>query len=253
MSRKSTSIHVEGTEIKLLTQDNEDYISLTDIARRFEERTDLVIQNWMRSMSTIEYLGLWEELNNKNFNPFGFAGIKERTGSDTFYVSVNQWINETKAIGLSSRPGRYGGTYAHKDIAIQFCYWLSPTFQLYLIKEFQRLKTDESTRLGLDWNLKRQLAKANWHIHTEAVREHLVPIIDWNTRREAYAQASEADLLNLALFGMTAREWRPPTPTSPATSATTLPPSNCSCWPTSSPSTPSCSNGTAPRNSVSKS
>lgn len=139
-------------------------------------------------------------------------GIRQDIGLNRFILSAKKWIEMTNAIGIQAKTGRYGGTFAHQDIAFHFCLWLSPTFQLYVAKEFQRLKTDESTRLGLDWNLKRQLAKANWYIHTEAVREHLVPIIDWNTRREAYAQASEADLLNLSLFGMTAREWKAANP-----------------------------------------
>lgn len=211
MAKKKT-IEVQGVNISFFEKESEDYISLTDIAKNFEERTDLVLQNWMRNMSTIEYLGLWEELHNPDFNPFGFEGIKNKTGSNTFYISVRQWIKETNSIGITSTAGRYGGTYAHKDIAIQFCYWLSPTFQLYLIKEFQRLKTEEAHRLDTDWNVKRLLSKANWHIHTEAVREYLVPMIDWNTKREAIFQASEADLLNLALFGRTAREWQQANP-----------------------------------------
>ncbi|MBI1228141.1 MAG: KilA-N domain-containing protein [Bacteroidetes bacterium] len=205
---KSKVLTVEGTEIQLLTQKEEDYISITDIIRRFEQRTDLVIQTWMRNMSTIEYLGLWEQLHNPDFNPYGFAGIKEKTGSNSYYISISQWVSETNAKGLVSKPGRYGGTFAHKDIAIQFCYWLNPTFQLYLIKEFQRLKEAESSQLHLQWNLRRELAKANFYIHTDAVRENLVPALDWNTKRESIQQASEADLLNLALFGMTAKEWK---------------------------------------------
>lgn len=209
---KSRILSVEGTEIQLLTQKEEDYISITDIIRRFEPRTDLVIQTWMRNMSTIEYLGLWEQLHNPDFNPYGFAGIKEKTGSNSYYISIHQWVTETNAKGLVSKPGRYGGTFAHKDIAIQFCYWLNPTFQLYLIKEFQRLKEAESSQLQLQWSLRRELAKANFYIHSDAVRENLVPILDWNTKREAIQQASEADLLNLALFGMTAKEWRAQNP-----------------------------------------
>jgi hypothetical protein len=209
---KNTAITVEGIEINLLKQKEGDFISMTDIARKFGEPR-IMIQNWMRTRGTIDFLGVWEVLNNPNFKRIEFDAFKIESGSNAFTMSPQKWIEGTDAIGLLSRRGRYdSGTYGHQEIALEFCSWLSPVFKLYLIKEFQRLKTDESTRLGLDWNLKRQLAKANWHIHTEAVREHLVPLIDWNTKREAYAQASEADLLNLALFGMTAREWKAANP-----------------------------------------
>lgn len=207
MSKKK-SIVVEGTEIMLVPgSQSEDYISLTDIMKRFDD--EYAIYSWMRNKNTVEFLGVWEQLNNPDFKGNEFVTFKNAAGSNSFNLTPQKWIKATNAVGMTIKAGRYGGgTFAHRDIAVNFCYWLSPTFQLYLIKEFQRLKTDESARLGLDWNLKRQLAKANWHIHTEAVREHLVPIIDWNTRREAYAQANEADLLNLALFGMTARDWK---------------------------------------------
>ncbi len=212
MAKKT--ITVQGVEITYLEKGKDDFFSLTDIAVKFNsENANSLVINWMRNRNTIEFLGVWEQLYNPDFNSIEFDRIKNEAGLNTFILSVKRWANDTHAIGIYAKAGRYGsGTYAHKDIALQFCYWLSPTFQLHLIKEFQRLKTDESTRLGLDWNLKRQIAKANWHIHTEAVREHLVPIIDWNTRREAYAQASEADLLNLSLFGMTSREWKAANP-----------------------------------------
>ncbi|MBI1226935.1 MAG: KilA-N domain-containing protein [Bacteroidetes bacterium] len=212
MAKTHSSLLVENLTIRLYNFDKEDYFSLTDMAKKSNPRTEIVIQNWMRSRNTVEFLGLWESLNNPNFNHIEFDVIKSNVGLNTFVLSVSDWVNSTNAIGIRASAGRYGGTYAHKDIAFEFGSWLNPSFKLLIIKEFQRLKTDESTRLGLDWNLKRQLAKANWHIHTEAVREHLVPIIDWNTRREAYAQASEADLLNLALFGMTSREWKAANP-----------------------------------------
>ncbi len=214
MKMAKKTITVQGVEITYLEKGKDDFFSLTDIAIKFNaENANSLVINWMRNRNTIEFLGVWEQLYNPDFNSIEFDRIKNEAGLNTFILSVKRWTNDTHAIGIYAKAGRYGsGTFAHKDIALQFCYWLSPTFQLHLIKEFQRLKTDESTRLGLDWNLKRQIAKANWHIHTEAVREHLVPIIDWNTRREAYAQASEADLLNLSLFGMTAREWKAANP-----------------------------------------
>ncbi len=203
---------VQGKEINLITQQSGDYICLTDMAKGMEVEPGEYIRNWMRNGSTLEFLGVWEKVHNPDFNLVEFHQIKSEFIANTFIMSVKKWVERTNSIGIEARAGRYGGTYAHSDIAIQFATWLSPEFYVYLTQEFQRLKTDESTRLGLDWNLKRQLAKANWYIHTEAVREHLVPIIDWNTKREAYAQASEADLLNLSLFGMTAREWKAANP-----------------------------------------
>ena len=178
------------------------------------ENANSLIVNWMRNRNTIEFLGVWEQLHNPDFNSIEFDRIRSEAGLNTFILSVKRWVGETGAIGIQAKAGRYGGTFAHKDIAVQFGYWLSPTFQLHLIQEWQKLKEDESHRLNLDWNLKRQHAKVNRHIHAEAVREHLLPLIDSNTKREAIFQASEADLLNLALFGMTAREWKLANPTS---------------------------------------
>ncbi len=199
-------ISVEGTEIQVVQVNNVDYISLTDIARKTDDRTDLVLQTWMRNMATVEYLGLWEQLYNPGFNPYGFAGIKSKTGSNSFYLSVSNWIQETNAIGIISKSGRYGGTFAHKDIAIQFCYWLSPTFQLYLIREFQRL--NEERQSALEWDMRRLISKTNYHIHTDAVRQNLVPHLKWNTGTEGFYFASEADVLNVAVFGMTAAQFR---------------------------------------------
>ena len=212
MSNKTGKIFVDSHEIRFYSEREDDFICLTDMAKKINPKTEQVIQNWLRNRNTVEFLGLWEKLHNTIFNHLEFEVIRTNTGLNSYVLSAGEWIKSTNAIGLRSKPGRYGGTYAHKDIAFEFGSWLNPSFKLLIIKEFQRLKTDESTRLGLDWNLKRQIAKANWYIHTEAVREHLVPIIDWNTRREAYAQASEADLLNLSLFGMTAREWKAANP-----------------------------------------
>jgi len=212
MSKNTGKIVVDSHEIRFYSEKEDDFICLTDMAKKINPKTEQVIQNWLRNRNTVEFLGLWEKLHNTIFNHLEFEVIRTNTGLNSYVLSAGEWIKSTNAIGLRSKPGRYGGTYAHKDIAFEFGSWLNPSFKLLIIKEFQRLKTDESTRLGLDWNLKRQIAKANWHIHTEAVREHLVPIIDWNTRREAYAQASEADLLNLSLFGVTSREWKAANP-----------------------------------------
>ena len=211
-STAKNTINIQGVEIRLDLQERGNYYSLTDLAQGGEGEVSEVIRRWMRAQKTIDFLGVWEKVHNPAFNLSQMGQIKLNLSVESFYISVKKWVQLTGAIGLEARAGRYGGTYAHADIALHFANWLSPEFYVHLIKEFQRLKTDESTRLGLDWNLKRQLAKANWYIHTEAVREHLVPIIDWNTRREAYAQASEADLLNLSLFGRTAREWKAANP-----------------------------------------
>ncbi len=206
------TIFVKDIEIRLDVERDGSYICITDIARNYNAVPTDIIKAWLRNRLTVEFLGTWETLYNPSFNLVEFDQIRKLTGLGSFVLTVNGWTQKTGALGIRAVAGRYGGTYAHQDIALEFCSYVDPVFKLYFIKEFQRLKTDESTRLGLDWNLKRQLAKANWHIHTEAVREHLVPIIDWNTRREAYAQASEADLLNLSLFGMTAREWKAANP-----------------------------------------
>jgi len=208
---KQIILKVQDTDVRILSTKKEDYICITDIAKGFETGVSS-IESWMRNRNTIEFLGTWEELNNDDFNSVGFDEIKKNVGLNTFKVSAKKWVNSTNAIGLVAKAGRYGGTYAHRDIAIQFCYWLSPVFQLYFIKEFQRLKEEEADRLKTDWNLKRQLAKVNFHIHSEAVREYLVPIIDWNTKRESIYQASETDLLNLALFGQSAKEWKAQNP-----------------------------------------
>jgi KilA-N domain len=197
---------VEGIEIRVARVNGTDYISLTDIARKTDDRTDLVLQTWMRNMATVEYLGLWEQLYNSSFNPYGFAGIKNKTGSNSFYLSVTQWIQETNAIGIQSKTGRYGGTFAHKDIAIQFCYWLSPSFQLYFIREFQQLH--EERQVALQWDVRRLISKTNYHIHTDAVRNNLIPLMNKNTRKEGFYYASEADVLNLAVFGVTAAQWK---------------------------------------------
>src|SRR3989337_1138413 len=175
MSKTSkATIDVQGTAVTVLSQASDDYISLTDIAKHKEpDRSDHVIQNWMRNRNTIEFLGVWERLNNAVFKPLEFEGFKNRAGLNSFVLTPRQWIDATNAIGLISKSGRYGGTYAHKDIAFEFASWISVEFKLYLIKEFQRLKDDESDRLKLGWNLQRTLSKINYRIHTDAIKETL--------------------------------------------------------------------------------
>ena len=210
-ARKS-SIEVQGTAITVLTQAIDDYISLTDIAKHKEpNRSDHVIQNWMRNRNTIEFLGVWERLNNVDFKPLEFEGFKNRAGLNSFVLTPRQWIDVTNAIGLVSKSGRYGGTYAHKDIAFEFASWISVEFKLYLIKEFQRLKDDENRRLSLAWNLNRTLSKLNYRIHTDAIKAHLIPAAV-TPAQAAITYANEADMLNVALFGQTAKQWRDANP-----------------------------------------
>jgi len=210
-SKKST-IEVQGTAITVLSQTNKDYICLTDIARyKNAEHTDDLIRNWLRNRNTVEFLGVWERLNNPGFNPVEFDGIKMQAGLNNFTLTPKQWIEKTRAVGIVSKAGRYGGTYAHKDIAFEFASWISVEFKLYLIKEFQRLKEDENRRLSLTWNLNRTLSKLNYRIHTDAIREHLIPP-EITPAQAAITYANEADLLNMALFGLTAKQWRDANP-----------------------------------------
>jgi len=205
---------VQGTSVTVLNHTIDAYISLTDIAKHKEpDRSDHVIQNWMRNRNTIEFLGIWERLNNDAFKPLEFEGFRNRAGLNSFVLTPRQWINATHAIGLVSKPGRYGGTYAHKDIAFEFAAWISIEFKLYLIKEFQRLKEDENSRLSLAWNLNRTLSKLNYRIHTDAIKAHLIPKVV-TPAQAAITYASEADLLNVALFGQTAKQWRDANPNS---------------------------------------
>ncbi len=202
-------IITQGIQIYTFIRNDKDYISLTDIARyKDKERTDYIIQNWMRNYSTIEFLGIWEQINNPSFKPIEFEGFKNSAGSNSFSLTPTRWINSVNAIGLISRPGRHGGgTFAHKDIAFEFATWISPEFKLYLIKEFQRLKEIENERLLLGWDVKRHLTKINYRIHTDAIKANLIP--PTLTKQESeLIYASEADILNKALFGMTAKEWR---------------------------------------------
>ncbi len=199
-------IDVKGTSITIISGGKEDYISLTDIARyKDNDHTDDLVRNWLRNRNTLEYLGIWEQLNNPNFNPVEFDGIKTRAGLNSFTLTPKRWIEATGAIGITSKAGRYGGTYAHKDIAFEFASWVSVEFKLYLIKEFQRLKEGESQQLG--WDIRRNLTKINYRIHTEAIKAHLVPP-RLTPQQITHIYASEADLLNMALFGKTAKQWR---------------------------------------------
>ncbi len=206
---KSKTNNVKGTEIVILSEKNKDeYISLTGIARyRDAERSDYILQNWLRTRSTIEFVGLWEQFNNPNFNSIEFDGIKSQAGSNSFSLTPKRWIETTNAIGIVSKTGKYGGTFAHRDIAFEFATWISAEFKFYFIKEFQRSKADESDRLKLDWNLQRTLAKVNYHIHTDAIKDNLIPK-ELSKLQTSFVYADEADLLNVALFGMTAKQWR---------------------------------------------
>jgi hypothetical protein len=193
-------------DISTTTKDGVEYICLTDIARyKKSDRTDDLIRNWLRNRNTIEFLGVWEKLNNPHFNPVEFDGFKKEAGLNSFTLTPKQWIESTNAIGLISKAGRYGGTYAQKDIAFEFACWISVEFKLYLIKEFQRRKETEFQQLG--WDIRRNLAKVNYLIHTNAIKENLLP--DKLTKQQiSFVYATEADLLNMALFGMTAKQWR---------------------------------------------
>ena len=209
---KNKKITVQQVDIVLYEDNKQDYISLTDIARyRDTERSDYILQNWMRNRSTIEFIGLWEQFNNPDFNSIEFDGIKNMAGSNSFSLTPKRWIEATNAIGIVSRTGRYGGTFAHKDIAFEFATWLSAEFKFYLIKEFQRLKEEESSRGHLEWDIQRTLAKVNYRIHTDAIKENLVPK-ELTKHQISMVYANEADLLNVALFGLTAKEWRDKSP-----------------------------------------
>lgn len=207
-------IHANGVDISVVTTvgSEDDYISLTDIAKYHNpELPGYVIQNWMRNRSTIEFLGLWEQLNNPNFNCIEFEAIKQAAGSNSFAMTPKKWIQDTQAIGINSKQGRYASTTAHKDIAFEFASWISPEFKLYIIKDYQRLKEDEGHRLALDWNVKRILASANYRIHTDAIKENLIPP-DLPKQQHGFVYADEADVLNVALFGKTARQWKQENP-----------------------------------------
>ncbi len=203
---KVIRIEVQGTTISILAQPEGDFISLTDMVRNFDGGGAL-IEQWLKNKDTVLFLGVWERINNPGFNSIEFEGIRNEAGRNSFFLSAKRWAEVTGAKGLIASAGRYGGTYAHKDIAFEFGSWLSPEFKLYLIKEFQRLKDDENHRLKLDWNLQRTLAKINYRIHTDAIKETLIPPAV-NKQQAGFIYADEADLLNVALFGQTAKQWR---------------------------------------------
>ena len=203
---KTRKIEVLERPVTFYRHQEEDFISLTDIARyRDAKRGDYIIQNWLRNRNTIEFLGIWEQLNNPDFNSIEFDGIKSQAGLNSFSLTAKRWIEATGATGLISKTGRYGGTYAHKDIAFEFASWISVEFKLYLIKEFQRLKEEEQKQLG--WDIKRNLTKINYRIHTDAIKENLIPP-QLTGKQVSLVYASEADVLNMALFGITAKQWR---------------------------------------------
>src|SRR3972149_3127065 len=202
-------IEVKGTEISIMTINNDDYISRTDMLKAKDG--DFFVSDWLRNRNTVEFLGIWERIYNPNFNYGEFATIRSQAGLNSYKISVKEWMEKPNAIGLKATAGRYGGTYAHKDIAFEFGMWISPEFKIYLIKEFQRLKEDENERLKLEWNLQRTLAKVNYRIHTDAIKEKLIPPT-LSKSQINFTYANEADLLNVALFGMTAIEWRDANP-----------------------------------------
>jgi hypothetical protein len=202
---KKLTIEVLGTTINILTQKDEDFISLTDMLKAKDG--DFFISDWLRNRNTVEFLGIWERVHNPDFNYGEFAVIRSQAGLNSYKISVKDWVAKTNAVGLRATAGRYGGTYAHKDIAFEFGMWISPEFKIFLIKEFQRLKDDENRRLSLAWNLNRTLSKLNYRIHTDAIKTHLIPATV-TPAQAAVTYASEADLLNVALFGLTSGDWR---------------------------------------------
>ncbi len=205
--KKQQVIYIEDSVITILPQNNEDYISLTDMAH--SQMQEHVIFRWLSLKSTIEYIGEWESLYNPNFNYTEFGTIKNMAGSNNFVLSVKSWIEKTNAIGIVAKAGRYGGTYAHKDIAYHFGMWISPRFQLLLVKEYQRLQEEKQKLLG--WTAKRELSKINYHIHTDAIKKNLIPQ-ELTPQQISYLYANEADVLNVSLFGMTAKQWRESNP-----------------------------------------
>jgi len=207
---KSLKIQVEDKVISIIKKDEQDYICLTDMLKAKDG--SFFITDWMRNRNTLEFLSVWEKINNPNFNYGEFATIRNQAGLNSFKVSVKEWTEKTNAIGIFSKAGRYGGTYAHKDIAFEFGTWISPTFKLYLITEYQRLKEIETNQYNLEWNFKRIISKANYHIHTDAVKKHILPNKDYEKNKEWLIYAEEADLLNVALFNCTARDWRAANP-----------------------------------------
>ena len=203
------TIIVQNTNITIVSVNGDDYFSLTDLARYKSDEPNAVIANWMRNRNTIEYLGIWEQLYNPDFKPTEFEGFRMQAGLNAFTLSPKKWIEATGAIGIVAKSGRYGGTYAHKDIAFKFASWISVEFELYIVKEFQRLKTEEQRLLG--WSAKRELSKINYRIHTDAIKQNLIPA-EVTPMQANIIYANEADVLNVAMFGMTAKQWREANP-----------------------------------------
>ncbi|MFT4106111.1 MAG: KilA-N domain-containing protein [Lacrimispora sp.] len=207
-------IHAKGIDIGIYTMDfQNEYISITDIAKYKSDEPNDVIKNWIRNRDTLEFLGLWESLHNPDFKPVEFEGFRNQAGLNAFTMSPRKWIEGVNAVGIVSKAGRYGGTYAHSDIAFEFASWISAEFKLYIIKDYKRLKSDENSRLSLNWNLNREISKLNYRIHTDAIKANLIPP-DLTPEQISYTYASEADMLNMALFGKTARQWRNENPDS---------------------------------------
>ena len=206
---KSDTLHVKGIDVGIYTEDyRNEYISLTDIARfRNSDDPRFAIQNWMRNRNTIEFLGLWESLHNPSFNRVQFDTFRTEAGLNRFVMTPSKWVENTGAIGITAKAGRYGGTYAHSDIAMEFASWISAEFKLYLMKDYRRLKFDENSRLSLSWNLNREISKLNYRVHTDAIQQNLLPP-DLTREQQSFVYADEADMLNVALFGMTAAQWR---------------------------------------------
>ena len=200
-------IIVKDTEVSIVKVDEQDYISLTDMLKAKDG--EFFFSNWLRNRNTVEFLGIWEQLNNPKFNCVEFDIIKSQAGLNSYRLSVKEWMEKTKAIGIISKAGRYGGTYAHKDIAFEFAMWISPEFKVYLIREFQRLKSEEQKQLG--WSAKRELSKINYRIHTDAIKQHLIPE-EVTLQQASIIYAEEADVLNVAMFGKTAKQWRDENP-----------------------------------------
>ncbi len=209
ISETMAKITVQNTNITIIAVNGDDYISLTDLARHKSDEPNAVIANWLRNRNTIEYLGIWEQFYNPDFKPTEFEGFRRQAGLNAFTLSPKKWIDATNAIGIIAKSGRYGGTYAHKDIALKFASWISVEFELYIVKEFQRLKTEEQRLLG--WSAKRELSKINYRIHTDAIKQNLIPA-EVTPAQASMIYANEADVLNVAMFGVTAKQWRETNP-----------------------------------------
>ena len=209
MVAKFSILKVKGIDIAMTKVNESDFISLTDMIKAKDG--DFFISDWLRNRNTLEYLAAWESLNNLSFNYGEFAIIKDKSGLNNFKISVKEWVARTGAIGLTAKTGRYGGTYAHTDIAFNFGMWISPIFQLYIVKEYQRLKEIESNQYNLEWNVKRLLSKANYRIHTDAIDKYMIPKLSFSQRKE-WVYSDEADLLNIVMFGCTAKQWREANP-----------------------------------------